>query len=80
MLAHWSRNSAALRISALSTLRGEIVPPAAAIDEFDEMGLPTLRQGEPFARDTVVRTFCRSDMEKPEAPVESVLLHLHGRV
>src|SRR5450755_3946684 len=37
-------------------LRGEIVPPAAAIDEFDEMGLPTLRQGEPFARDTVVRT------------------------
>src|SRR5579862_3929657 len=34
----------------------EIVPPAAAIDEFDEMGLPTLRQGEPFARDTVVRT------------------------
>jgi hypothetical protein len=24
-------------------LRGEIVPPAAAIDEFDEMGLPTLR-------------------------------------
>src|SRR5580692_10099069 len=37
-------------------LRGEIVPPAAAIDKFDEMGLPTLRQGEPFARDTVVRT------------------------
>src|ERR1700683_845126 len=37
-------------------LRGEIVPPAAAIDEFDEIGLPTLRQGEPFARDTVVRT------------------------
>src|SRR5271154_553345 len=37
-------------------LRGEIVPPAAAIDEIDEMGLPTLRQGEPFARDTVVRT------------------------
>src|ERR1700722_6018787 len=37
-------------------LWGEIVPPAAAIDEFDEMGLPTLRQGEPFARDTVVRT------------------------
>src|SRR5580693_282022 len=38
-------------------LRGEIVPPAAAIDKFDEMGLPTLRQGEPFARDTVVRTW-----------------------
>src|SRR6202049_4532986 len=38
-------------------LRGEIVPPAAAIDELDEMGLPTLRQGEPFARDTVVRTW-----------------------
>src|SRR6202162_1113325 len=37
-------------------LRGEIVPPAAAIDKFDEMGLPTLRQSEPFARDTVVRT------------------------
>src|SRR5580700_6514714 len=37
-------------------LRGEIVPPAAAIDEIDEMGLPTLRQGEPLARDTVVRT------------------------
>src|ERR1700686_4112446 len=37
-------------------LRGEIVPPAAAIDEFDEMGLPTLRQGEPSARDAVVRT------------------------
>src|SRR5208282_4100214 len=33
----------------------EIVCPAAAIAEFDEMRLPTLRQGEPFARDTVVR-------------------------
>src|SRR5580693_1421788 len=45
-------------------LRGEIVPPAAAIDEFDEMGLPTLRQGEPFARDTVVRTWLPSRHEK----------------
>src|ERR1700688_10586 len=41
---------------SIQPLRGEIVPPAAAIDELDEMGLPTLRQGEPFARDTVVRT------------------------
>src|ERR1700722_7498398 len=45
-------------------LRGEIVPPAAAIDEFDEMGLPTLRQGEPFARDTVVRTLLPFRHEK----------------
>src|SRR6516165_1624032 len=35
---------------------GKIVPPAAAIGEFDEVDLPTLRQGEPSARDTVVRT------------------------
>src|ERR1700722_14224722 len=67
-------------------LRGEIVPPAAAIDEFDEMGLPTLRQGEPFARDTVVRTSLsygpcfRSDMAQPEAPVDSALPHSHRRV
>src|SRR5580658_7296188 len=41
---------------SVKPLRAEIVPPTAAIDEFDEMSLPTLRQGEPFARDTVVRT------------------------
>src|SRR6202167_68385 len=52
LVAHQRR----LAHSGVEPLRGEIVPPAAAIDELDEMGLPTLRQGEPFARDTVVRT------------------------
>jgi hypothetical protein len=37
-----------------------VVPPAPGFAKFEEMLLPTLDQGEPSARDTVVQTLLRS--------------------
>src|ERR1700684_2010194 len=51
-------------------LGSEIVPPAAAIDNSVKWVLPTLRQGEPFARDTVVRTLLPFRHEKARSARE----------